>query len=198
MHLRDIDAHVLDLLVDGDASFAALYYGLFRHWGHRGIDVNEALEVLQHLEDRQLVRAMQMQPDGAFRPAVVADYERAKREYGLWLPEATASEVSVDEVGLWCQVTEHGRQAWSQWSGCSGDDRNRWVLDDRADQAILEVRAEREDVAEAALERWFAAHGEIQEVSDTRETVKIPEFVMRDGTRVSDGVLVRCRYRTER
>lgn len=198
MHVRDIDAHVLDLLVDGESSFAALYYGLSRHWDHPEVDVGEALRVLQHLEDRQLVRARQMEPDGAFRAPVAADYERAKREYGLWLPQATASEVAVDEIGLWYQVTERGRQAWSQWSGSSGDDRDRWMLDDRADQAILEVRAERKDVAEAALDRWFAEHGEVQEVSGTREAVKIPEFVMRDGTRVSDGVLVTCRYRSEK
>jgi uncharacterized protein with LGFP repeats len=126
----------------------------------------------------------------------VADYERAKREYGLWLPQATASEVSVDEIGLWYQVTERGREAWSQWPGSTGDDRDHWVLDDRADQGILEVRAERKDVAEAVLDRWFAEHGEVQEDAGTREAVKLPEFVMRDGTHVSDGVLVTCRYRS--
>jgi len=68
------------------------------------------------------------------------------------------------------------------------------MLDNRADQGILEVRAERKDVAEAALDRWFAEHGEVQEVLGTRECVKIPEFVMRDGARVPDGVLVTCRY----
>ena len=197
MHLRDVDAHVLDLLVDGESSFAALFYGLSRHWGHSKVDVEEALRVLQHLEERQLVHARQMESDGAFRSPVAADYERANREYGLWLPQATASEVAVDEIGLWYQVTERGRQAWSQWSGSSRDDRARWMLDDHADQGILEVRAERRDVAEAALDRWLAEHGEVQEVSGTRKSAKIPEFVMRDGTRVSDGILVTCRYRAE-
>lgn len=198
MHLGEIDAHVLDLLVDGESSFAALYYGLSRHWGHTEVDVDEALRVLQHLEDRQLVHARQMESDGAFRPPVAADYERAKREYGLWLPQATASEVAVDEVGLWYQVTERGRHAWSQWSGSSGDDRDRWMLDDHADQGVLEVRAGRADVAEAALDRWLAEHGEVQEVAGSRESERILEFILRDGTRVRDGVLVTCRYRAEK
>jgi hypothetical protein len=198
VHLRDIDAHVLDLLVDGESSFAALYYGLSRHWGHPELDVDEALRVLQDLEDRQLVGARQMKPDGAFRPPVASDYEKAKREYGLWLPQATASEVSVDEIGLWYEITERGRQAWSQWAGSSRDDRDLWVLDDRADEGLLEVRAGRKEVAEAALDRWLAEHGEVQEVSGTREAVKLLEFVMRDGTRVSDGVLVTCHYRKEK
>lgn len=197
MHLREIDAHVLDLLVDGGSSFAALYFGLSRHWGHTATGVDEALEVLQRLEDHQLVHPRQMEP-GGFRAPIAADYERAKREYSQWLPQATASEVAADEVGLWYQITERGRQAWSRWAGGNGDDRDRWMLDDRADQGILEVRAERKDVAEAALDRWLAEHGEVQEVSGTRESVKIPEFVMRDGTRVPDGVLVTCRYRSEK
>ncbi len=198
MPLEELDAHVLDLLVDGESSFAALYYDLSRHLGHAETDVDGAFDALRRLEDGQLVHSRQMEPDGAFRVPIAADYERARREYNLWLPQATAREVAIDEVGLWYQITERGRQAWSRWSGSSGDDRDRWVLDDRADEGILEVRAERKDVAEAALNRWFAEHGELQEVAGTRAAVKIPEFAMRDGTCVSDGVLVTCRYRSKR
>ena len=197
MQLREIDAHVLDLLVDGESSFAALYCGLSRLWSHTDVGVDEALGVLRQLEGRQLVLARQMEPDGAFRSPVAADYERAKREYGLWLPRAAASEVAVDEIGLWYQITEQGRQAWSQWSGGSGDAGDRWMLDDLADQGILEVRAERKDVAEVVLDRWLAEHDRVQEIAGTRAAVKIHEFVTRDGTRVADGVLVTSRYRSE-
>ena len=195
MHLRELDAHVLDLLVDGESSFAALYYGLSHHGGHPNVDVNELFRVLQHLADYEFVRARQMEPSGAFRAPVAADFERAKKEYGLWLPQATASEVAIDEIGLWYQITARGRQAWSQWSGSSGHDHDRWMLDDRADKGVLEVRANRKGVAEGALDKWFAEHDEVQEISGTRESVRISAFVMRDGTRVSDGVLVTCRYR---
>lgn len=198
MRLREIDAHVLDLLVDGASSFAALYYGLLHHWGHATMPVEDALEVLQRLEDRRLVQARQMQPDGGFRTPNAADYDRAKREYSQWLPQATASEVAVDEVGLWYEITRRGRQAWSRWRTDGGDDRGRWMLDDRADQGILEVRADRKEVAEGALDRWLAEHGEVQEVPGTRESATVSEFVMRDGTRVPDGVLVRCRYRPKK
>ena len=68
------------------------------------------------------------------------------------------------------------------------------MLDDRADQKILEVRAERQDVAEAALDGWLAEHDKVAEVTGSRKSVRTPEFVMRDGTRVLDGVLVTCRY----
>lgn len=195
MHPNDIDAHVLDLLVDGESSFAALFYGLCRHWGHTDVDVNEALRILRQMEERGLVHARQMMPDGTFRVPVAADHERAAREYRLWLPRAAASEVAVDEIGLWYQVTERGRNAWSQWSGGSKEDRSRWTLDDRVDLGLLEVRAECQDVAEAAIDRWLAEHRGVREVPGTRESVKISEFVMRDGTRFLDGVLVTCRYR---
>jgi hypothetical protein len=194
VRLKEIDAHVLDLLVDGESSFAALFFGLRRHWVHTEVDVDEVLDVLQRLEDLQLVHARQMDRDGTFRELIATDYERASREYCQWLPQATASEVSVDEIGLWYQLTERGREAWSQWSGGNEEYHERWMLDDRADQKILEVRADRRDVAEAALDRWLAEHDEMLEVSGTREFAQIPEFVMRDGTRVRDGVLVTCRY----
>ena len=111
MRLSVIDAHVLDLLVDGESLFAALFFGLRRHWGHTEVEVDEALEILQQLEDRRLVQARQMEPDGTFRAPVAADYERSRREYCQWLPQASASEVAVDEVGLWYQLTERGREA---------------------------------------------------------------------------------------
>lgn len=197
VRLRELDANVLDLLVDGDSSFAALFLGLRHHWGQTEVDVAEVFGVLAQLAERQLVRVTQMEPDGSFRDAVAADLENAKREYGLWLPHATYSEVAVDEVGLWYQVTERGRGAWSVWSGRSRGDRECWVLDDHADRGILEVRAGRKEVAEAALSRWLAEHEDVQIVPGSRESVEIPEFVMRDGVRVVDGVLVTCRYRTE-
>lgn len=73
MDLRGIDAHVLDLLVDGESSFAALYFGLGRHWGHTELDVDEALGILRRLEDRHLVQAWQMEPEGSFRATVATD-----------------------------------------------------------------------------------------------------------------------------
>jgi hypothetical protein len=73
---------------------------LSRHWGHTETEVGEALQVLQRLEGGQLVRVRQMQADRTFRAPIAADHERAKREYGLWLPRATASEAIVDEVGF--------------------------------------------------------------------------------------------------
>ena len=198
MQVREIDAHVLDLLVDGESSFASLYFGLLRRGGYPELEVNGAFRVLQHLEDLQLVRAKQMKSDGSFCAPDGADYERAKLEYGLWLPQATASEIPVDEIGLWYEITERGRQAWSQWSRSAREDRDCWMLDDHVEEGILEVRAARKDVAEAVLDRWLAEQGEVQEIPGTRVAVKVPEFVMRDGTRVSDGVLLTCRYRTEK
>lgn len=194
MHLREIDAHLLDLLVDGESSFAALFFQLRRHWGHTEVDVSEALDVVQELEGRRLVRARQMDPDGTFREASTADYEKARREYCLWLKQATASQVAFDEVGLWYQITQRGREAWSQWSGGGKGHGELWMLDERADQGILEVRAGRQEVAEVALDKWFAEHREILEVAGTRTSVRVSEFVMGDGTRVRDGVLVTCRY----
>jgi len=196
MDLSDREIDALELLAYGPSSFAALYYWLRFQCGYSDVGVTDVFVQLQQMERDSLVRAMQMEPDGAFRTPIAADYERAKRQYVQMLPQATASEVSVDEVGLWYEITESGRKAWSRWSESNGDDRDHWMLDDRADQGILEIRAERKDVAEAVLDRWLAEHDEVQEVPGTRECVKIPEFIMRDGTRVFGGVLVTCRYRS--
>jgi hypothetical protein len=196
VNVDEIDVHVLDLLVDGASSFAALFLGLRRYWGHTDIEVDEVLRVLRELEDRRLILASQMEPDGMFRAAVAMDHQRAAREYTAWLPRATASEAAIDETGLWYEITQDGRAAWTWWDGGGTADRERWVLDHRADRGVLEVRADCNEVADRVLNEWLAAH-DTQVVPGSKSTVKIPSFVMRDGTVVVDGILVTCRYWTK-
>ena len=127
--LNDLQAHALDLLVDGPSSFAALFMALRRHWGHRTADVDDVLEVLNRLNDDGLVESRQMEPDGTLRVPNAADLTRARLEYSLLLPVATAAEVSVDEVGLWYEITEAGREAWSAWGEPRLKDGSRWTLE---------------------------------------------------------------------
>ena len=37
------------------------------------------------------------------------------REYQEWLPSAEFEEMSFDEVGVWFEILEPGRDAWRKW-----------------------------------------------------------------------------------
>ena len=151
MKPNEIEVHVLDLLVDGESSFAALFFGLRHTWGHANLAPDEVLAVLCDMEKRNVVQSSQMQRDGTFAAPTLDDIEKARRDYALSLANPTLSDVAVDEVGLWFQISDRGRTVWSKWSAAADETNEYWTLDDRVEEKVLEVRAVRRDVAEAAL-----------------------------------------------
>ena len=193
--MLDIEYHALDLLVDGPSSFAALFHGLRVHWKHWELSVIRLLGIFKEMETRGLVRASQMSPDGTFRDPIPEDYENAVHGYSQWLPHATASDVAIDEVGLWFRLTEKGRREWTQWTENHPEGRDYWQLDDLVEQGVLEIRAENQDMAVTVLEKWLAEHREVRVIPQSRVSIEIPSFVMRDGTRIANGVLLTYRYR---
>jgi hypothetical protein len=114
--LEKVTCPVLDLLVDGESSFAALFVGLRRFYRELNIEVRPLLDALEGMEQNHLVRLGQMNPDGSFRTVRTGDRERWIREYEPWLPSATTSEAALDEVGLWVEITTVGRELWATWA----------------------------------------------------------------------------------
>lgn len=192
MRPSDFEIQILDLIVDGDSSFAALYVALGRVSEHL-VDVDMLLSTLKVLEARGFVRASQMEQDGSFRPADAADFERAAIDYTAWLSDVSARDAAIDEVGLWIQITDAGRHVWSSWSG-GATEAVRWMLDMDVKTQIVEVRAQSLSAAEAALVQWLDVHHELEEIHGTRRSSAIPEFVLRDGTTILGGVLLSCRF----
>ena len=197
--MKGFDAEVLDLLVDGPNSFASIYYGVHSVQKHTVIEVADILSVLLEFVGCGFVQVVQDLERGVSRVPSVEDVEKAEKEYNEWLFSSIGmSETSCDEVGLWFNITKTGRAAWAEWFGVRPEDQAHWSLNDRVCQRILEVRADRSELADRVLDNWLAEHGNIQVISGTRAMKKAVPIVFSDGTEVLDGVLLTCRYRLKK
>lgn len=189
--------HVLDLLIDGPSSFAALFGALLRHYDYGpGLSVDGALDALSVMEREGWVRARKMTERGTFRDPTEEDRANARREYRAWLPGAGGENLSLDEIGLWYEVEHKGRREWESWSKeGEGERRRNWVLDDVAHSRTISIQAESVKAAEEALRGWLSSNPSIELVEESKAIEALHEFEMRDRTVVSNGVRLVCRYR---
>jgi|GEM_PF-2457621 len=193
---KSLDRDLLDLLVEGPSSFAALYGALIRVCDYpRGLEVFQVMETLGSMEDRGWVQARQMFGDGSFGEATEEDRVRDEIAYQAWLPRAEFEELSTDEVGLWYLITPEGRAEWKTWAGNDDRPTEEWALDDLREYRLLVVRARSLGVAEEVLRRWLSVHPEIELVARTRRVERIPAFRSRSSAVVNEGVEVVNEYR---
>lgn len=192
-----IPQHLLDLLVDGPSSFAALYKGLVQNWGYStDLDVSEIMEVLQVMEAKGWVTAWQMAEDGSFHKPTDNDRRRDQEQYEAWLPEAAFEDLSLDEVGLWFEITADGRAEWERWG--KGKDQNysdRWIIEDKADLEILTIHATSVERAEEALRCWLSLNRDVILVEDSRCVEPVSTFQLRNDMVIYTGITLVYQYR---
>jgi hypothetical protein len=189
--------HLLDLLIDGPSSFAALFGALVRHYHYpEALDIGLVFDALRDMEEAGWVRSRQISELGTFRDSTDEDRVRARRAYREWLPSAMGEDLSLDEVGLWYEVEFQGRREWEQWSREQGDAfHRRWVLDDLADSQTISIQAESLKLAEEVLLAWLSSNPTIELIGESKTVEPLSGFEMRDRTVVSRGVRLVCRYR---
>lgn len=107
--------YVLDLLVDGPSSFASLGVGLRTIHSDSEKSIGALLNLLERMQENDLIRLRQMNPDGSFRAVTGPDRERWLRGYETWIPLATTAEAACDEIGLWVAINPAGMRAWEAW-----------------------------------------------------------------------------------
>ena len=195
-----LTSQLLDLLVDGPSSFAALYSAanrLLRGAMPRLFTVEELWEALASMEAADCIKARLMLPAGTWQEPTDLDRERARRQYQAWLPRAAYDEMSVDEVGLWFEIQPRGHTEWTRWSEAADQVRN-WVLDQDSETATITVHAASAERAEQVLDEWLRHHPGIELVADTHVVQPSPGFRLRDGTFVEGGISLRAMYRETR
>lgn len=192
--------HLLDLLVDGPSSYAALHVGLIRNCGYPAdLQVDRVLDVLRDMENRGWIRVRQMSDDGGFHDPTEDERQKARTAYQGWLARAGPKrDVALDEIGLWFEIDFNGREEWARWSAdCRIEDRAKWVLDDDSSGLTVTIEAKNSDIAEQVLRDWCSRDPEIHLLNGSISIGPLPMFVTRDGTVVYDAVRLRCRYRRE-
>jgi len=137
-----------------------------------------------------------MTATGAFTNTTDNDVRTARSRYREWLPNAAKDERAVDEIGLWYEITESGRDEWTQWSQ-DPEALPRWALDDDSVSRVVTVRAASLSDAENALSTWAAQNPRIELVYETKEIAQLSQFRLRSGVLLTDGITVTCGYRVD-
>jgi len=194
----ELSAALINLLIDGPSSFAALHRSVIRNCAaFSAVSVPATFSRLQSLEDAGLVRVTQMESDGkSWRTPTATDRERALRAYENWLPTASDEAVSLDEVGLWYEITESGRESWIDHQSAA-DRAAAWSLDEVGNSTVS-IRAESEEVAENTL-RWWLSERAPKNVSQADKRIRpIAGFALKDGSWIKGGVELTYTYRSAR
>jgi hypothetical protein len=193
---KALQNNLLDLLVDGPSSFAALYAGLIRHCGYpQSLSVSLVGETLLEMEKLELVKAQQMASDGSFHPVTDEERQCDLIAYQVQLPTADLNDVSMDEIGLWYELCPKGRGEWRQW--IDAQDRNEmtlWTLDDYSESHTVVIKAQTLEVAQVKLQWWLSINTDVELISNSRMIQTIQEFTLQDGTVVHNGIKLSYQY----
>jgi hypothetical protein len=147
------------------------------------------------MEQKGWVESSQMKEDGTFAAVTNEDRESDLAVYETWLPTAESGELSVDEIGLWHQITEAGREAWkTHFNSNEPNTTSDWMIDDLREANRLIIHAQDTRLADRRLEWWLKEHPEIELEKESRTTEPINEFTPRNGTPVQNGVVITYRY----
>jgi len=173
---------VLELLTLGPSSFAAMYGWLVR--GGAAPDVPGLFGRLRQLGERGVLQAFQFDSEGNHDSVPSAILEGLERRYEVWLgglsaEQLTTAALAVDEVGLWYEITDAGREL----AGASGE--TAWEV--RLDGSLVVACAETIEMADSALASWLAHAPDVELDATTR--------MVREGTTGESPVQVEYRWR---
>mgnify|MGYP000626522436 CR=1 FL=1 len=190
---------IIDLLVDGPVSLAALYGSLDRYYSttNKTLTVDGLWDLVRRAEEAGWLKVTLMLASGGFGEASDIYRARALSQYQEWLPQASPDELSVDEVGLWLEVRPEGRRAWEKWVEIQ-ESAATWTLDQDSHTGTITIHAEEMRTAAEALQNWLQINPAIEVLNDNRTEEPVREFRLHDGKVVHGGVRLRVRYREGR
>lgn len=190
---------LIDLLVDGPSSFASLYAALVRHYDFaQSIDPVSLMNTLEGMKREGLITILRASEEGTYAKATPEDCEQARELYSAWLSRADWGDVSVDEVGIWCEITLKGREQWARTANQSSPPvTSKWMIDDQHDTNTIIIHAENLALAEQKLIWWQNAHPKITIVPSSRILEENVKFTLQTGAIVTQGVRLIYQYRRE-
>jgi hypothetical protein len=184
-----VEDEVLELLAHAPASFAALYGFLVRNELAQA-DVGAVRAALESMEQRGLARGLRMKEDGATEEPTAAWGAEALAEYRAWLSPMGSSvpvdAVSLDEVGLWFELTGAGRE---RIFASPGQGQSDWSLevDEKAD--TITICGKDEAVIDRCLKEWLERSPGFEPATRS-EPEPVQRFTLRTGVVVEPGFRV--------
>lgn len=150
-----LSGDVLDLLVDGPSHVSALHAALRKVVpGRSSVSLGAVVQALKELDELGLVRLC-FNRRGALRTATEEERDAALVQYLAWMDPSPTDEPYEDAIGLWCEITARGREAWREAGYSEELDGVRWALDEDRTAGSLKIRAESRAAAERVLHWWL-------------------------------------------
>ena len=181
---------VVEFLVDGPSSLLALFGDLKRYADGRAISLARTIELVREAEERGWVEVYMLSPTEARRPSVA---ERAAAEASYRASSTDEStDYRIDEIGLWCRLSDLGRERWRELPG-------NWPVSVaalvkiretfRGSQRIVVVEAPEAAQAESTLDAWKREHPNVH--AESSRLVEHPiAYELRSGVVVREGVRI--------
>ena len=191
---------LLDLMIDGQTSFAALYSAINRLWPGKGPPLRERLDVevvwdaLCSMERSGWVKAKLMTPKSEWADMNDELRTDAKLRYLGTLPHATYEDMALDEVGVWFQIQPAGRAEWERLATVN-DASEKWMLDQDSSTATIIVCANNVHQADKVIADWLSHHLDIEIIPESRIVQPSAGFRLHDNTYIEGGIRLRVAYR---
>ena len=145
---------------------------------------------VHRLEGDDCIRSAISDGDGRLRTMTQQDRTSVLKEYRNWLPDAENDDLSVDETGLWLEMTSTGKKKWSSWAKL--EMQPAWTIDDMCQSKEVVVRAVDMETAQKALADWRSLYP--HNVIESSLTTHLDHYVTRSGVVIDGGVELRAKY----
>jgi hypothetical protein len=197
---NSIEHQILDLTVDMPNSFSSLYRDLVNLYGYpRQIDCSYLLDVLLEMEKAGLLRTIMEDEQTHLSDLGPFDRSRIASEYAEWLTKAHLADLSFDELGLWIEITEPGRESWRDWAKLFGDDtiEGDWQADLNFENGEVRLISRNESEARRILEELCVLK-KITPLFSTLNLRTVEGYKLRNGNVLHSGVVLTCKFRGQR
>lgn len=185
---------ILDLLVDGPSHVAGLYASFVKHV--QPLSAGDFTQAIKELDRRGLV-SLWFQDAGEARRARPSERDDALERYVLELPDHDLESLYHDEIGMWCEITRHGRRLWREAGYEVELDGALWTVDEQCSDGALTIHAESEYAAQRVLDWWLDRREDQTSVRDI-SIRPVSNFQLQDGRTVEGGVVLSCRLAEDR
>lgn len=183
--IRPERSALLDLLIDGDSSFAAIYHNINKYYANRTAEPSYSVEsVWRVVMDMIAIGLLHAYTDDA-REVGTGSLKSMLSRYREWLPSARPEDVPHDSVGLWIGLTRSGHEEWFKSEGEQSP--QAWMVEVDGVRRRIVVYAPDREIAMSVLERWSSIDRSYSLEHGACTWERVSEYRLRTGRLVGGG-----------
>jgi hypothetical protein len=149
-------------------------------------------DAVWRVRDRNLVALKLVTPQGTSRDVYPQEADELKRRYLMWLPNANQESMSVDVVGVWIEMLDHGHREWEDLA--PSIETRRWTVEVDGALQVITIHAATIEDLDSGMEAIHQYMSWARLIVDSIVDDGVSSFTLRDGAIVVGGVRRRVRY----